>query len=381
MNSGKIGALYTINGIDTGLHAQRHPHHLSRRIPGGTEYIHSGPAHQHRGHWLDTMPGRMNGDEMGKLNLKKAIHNIHAPHLHLDKKLHLDKIKVPHIKIKAPHIKLPKHLGAKIAFTAARNAYLALLKVNALDFAVQLHNKVVTKPNAWKALHDLWENKLGGNANKLSTAINQGVSHYNSMHKGHHVSGMGMYKGPFSNGYMVGVAPVAAAAGLLAAAAPVIAAVTNILKSFGIDVSAHKDAADKATEHLKNAHNEGTPNDDGSVTHDDGTVTKVETDAQGNPTAMTITPPSDAGDGGGGGSSSSAAADDDGEDDDKGSKVPAKKDDSVTSALSTWFQDKWEFVKDHKWYFIGGAAVLIGVPILISVVRGGTTKTKTRRRR
>lgn len=78
-----------------------------------------------------------------------------------------------------------KHLALRVAGAPARNAFLALLDINAFDMAKHLNEALGTNHRG-EMLHT-WAN-LGGKENKLVNAIHNG---YNMYKKHHHVSGMG----------------------------------------------------------------------------------------------------------------------------------------------------------------------------------------------
>ena len=113
------------------------------------------------------------------------------------------------------------------ALAPARKAFLELLKLNFLDMAVKIHNHIKNNKKEEDRLYSIWH-KLGGKTNYIKDGVKAGLNHYNNNHKGHIVSGFG-YMG---SGY-VGT-PLAA---ILAAAAPIIAALAPLLRSAGVDMA------------------------------------------------------------------------------------------------------------------------------------------------
>ena len=108
-----------------------------------------------------------------------------------------------------------------VALAPARNAYLALVRLNFKKFAVKLAKATSTKEGREK-VHAKWC-KLGGNGVKLQNAINKAYNKYKRKHKLGEI------------GYMdtdgtIGVVSVSA---LLATALPIITALTPLLKQFG----------------------------------------------------------------------------------------------------------------------------------------------------
>lgn len=78
-----------------------------------------------------------------------------------------------------------KHLALKVAGAPARNAFLALLDVNAFDMAKHLNDTLATNQRG-ELLH-VWKN-IGGKENKLISAIHNGYAMYK---RHHHISGIG----------------------------------------------------------------------------------------------------------------------------------------------------------------------------------------------
>ena len=114
----------------------------------------------------------------------------------------------------------------KVGAAPARNSFLALLDINMFDMAVRLHYVLAT-PKAGELLQK-WKD-LGGDPNKLKSAINNGVKHHNYYGKGK-VTGL-HYNGAaiFENSQFIGVEPVTTAS-LMALASGIIAALSKFLK-------------------------------------------------------------------------------------------------------------------------------------------------------
>jgi len=121
------------------------------------------------------------------------------------------KIKFPKIKIKDISIKNIKNLGLKIALLPSRNAFLALISVNAFGLAKKLALGIQKD----RAKIDRFWRDLGGSFPALLRAVNNRqsikVSGYN----------------------YIGLDPATGTTAV--AASPIIAAITKILKDMGID--------------------------------------------------------------------------------------------------------------------------------------------------
>jgi hypothetical protein len=373
-NGSRIGSLYDISGV--GEYALYNGDHALN----GLEPTAILNGHKRR-HWLDELspvrqlqqvekfarkhhlpmpPGRMpmppgmNGTEMGKAKKKKGLH----------------------LKIKAPHIKIqPGKLLAKVAGAPSRNAFLLLLKLDAFHFGINMWKKAAHDKNSagWKKLSALWS-KLGGNTTNLYNAIKQGVGTYNKLHSAKKkVSGM---YGDMEGDDM-GIVQVAGAA-VIAAAAPIIAALAGLMKSLGIhkEVDDAKAGADDAVKKLGKKHNkagdDGTANEDGSVTHDDGITTDVQNNADGTQSLMIKGNP--AGDQGEGGPEPDATPDNTGLPD-KGSEQTG--DQSTPGSFSSFLATVEDWISSHKSYVIGGTVILAAVIIIPKIVN----RKPTRRRR
>ena len=313
-------------------------------------------------HWLDELPPPSHMrvayvDEMGKLSLR---------HLHI-------KDKLKHIKIR------PGKLFKKVFGAVPRNAFLGLVKKNAFHMAQKFHEARKQKGAMWKKITDKWE-KLGGNGNKLETAISQGINNYNRHHStkitGYEEGGLGeMYEPLFmhqENGH-VGVAVVDDIAGLLAAAAPILALFKGILHSLGVNTKKVDDDVATADDKLASDHNDGeaSADDDGVADHGSGTKTKAtvkdgkqtleihKTSADDDPDIADTDDGSSAS-----GSKPSrkktakASATDDGGTDDS-------DDGGGTSKVSQVFHQIEDFVKDHwKGLAIGTMGFIVVVKVL-----------------
>lgn len=453
-NGSRIGSLYDISGISNDdrisghkaphwldqLHNLQHGHHqepmhvqTAQRRPGmmrhagqhtrplerpfasssgsssTTSFVPAAVApmsgyHGHHVHWLDQpkphehYDADINENLIGKAKKKKkGIHlKIKAPHL----KIKAPKIKIPHIKIQ------PGKLLLKVSLAPARGSFLLLTEINMFDLAVKMWDKAAKDQNsaAWKKLTAEWT-KLGGKSAALLKSIKKGVNTHNKLHKKNKVSGeiFDFYTAEMQPSYRIGI--VAAAPAAIAAAAPIIAALTNLLKSFGINTKKAADDGDAATKKVAGKHNKHKDNTDdtGDTTHDDGTVTAAGTDENGDQ-AIHIkdvagaadadsgagpdepTPGPTAG-GGGGGNNMATGSDDSSGDDtpaaaskalvttsggDDDDNTPAPGESGFTAML-----DKVKvFVGDHKVYFIGGAIVMAALIVFKIVHKPG----KKRRR-
>ena len=209
---------------------------------------------------------------------------------------YIGKAKKHHKKHHGLHIKI--HPGEAFkkynpARVTERNAFLLLLKLNAFHYASDIFAKTAHNP-ANKAKLDAWWRRVGGNVNKLNTAIHQGVNVWNKHHQAHKLSGFNADTTLAGVNAYIGIAPLAIPAAV-AAAAPLILAIKSLLKSFGIDAPG-KEAIDKADEDTVSDHNGATKekgdgnkdvNEDGSVDHGEGVTTKVVTDRNGHKVLMT----------------------------------------------------------------------------------------------
>lgn len=386
-----IGSLYEISGLKNtslvaGMEFPFFPHHRQHKTmqahhmnmhhhPGSNPRMFSPAMHRHLaqhqqprqmapammppvmptmgGAWLDEYYGHDN--YIGKAKKKH-------------KGLHL-KVKLPHIKIQ------PGQLLKKVGMAPSRNAYLLLMKLNTFSMATNMYKKAGHDQAAWNKIADHWK-KLGGNPNKLHTAMTQGVKTYNDLHSKHKISGYDMYDEGMTAGYIegegIGVVQVAGAAAI-AAAAPIIAALSGLLKSLGI-ASPDKSATDKAHHKAVKDHNDATEdptdgnaniNADGSVDHGDGVTTKVTTDSDGKQ-VMTTDVKDPIGNSGG---DTDSGSDDSGSD-----NTPAAKDgggddvDTDTGEKKKGFAGMMAsvgtFVTDHKTAFIIGGVTLVAIIII-----------------
>ena len=245
-----------------------------------------------------------------------------------------------------------------------------------------------------KALHDaafkskidhFWKN-LGGNTNKLHTALTQGMHVWNAHHPAHKISGM-------PNDETLGVAGVddAGYVAAIAAATPIIIKITDLLKKAGIPVPGKGDL-DKANQKMITQHNEGDPDEDGTVTHPDGTQTTVTTDDAGNK-VLTMNHKGDQG-----------GDDDDDEETNTKTKTktttkeeeeePDGDEEEVTTKTKTkeivkqdnehgiakyWDEFKG-FVVEHKTWFIVGGIALVSLFVVPKIYHAVATPHKKGRR-
>lgn len=415
-----VGKLYSISGVER-----------AELGNGASEYRQvSGLS------YYDHLYGKMSGDEIGKNGeFWKKIKKIQ-----------------------------PGMLFKKMAASAPRNAFLGLLKLNAFKLALHL-NHVMKHPEGARKLNSFWE-KIGGNPNKLHTAVGQGVKFYNKLHhikpkkSAHYKNDTGIYINKSSgshrghkgqlvklNGFSdtatvcgngdlsslqmvsgidgrmlvsgisynqiisgfedyvgwvnephlydiedwkiagydnedmrmsnsIGFAPAAIPA-MLAAAAPIIAAIKPILKQFGIgkeeeeedgkkktviapEVEDAEKATKKADQDLAETHNEksdsGKEDADGFVEHDkkSGLKTRARINSKGEQ-AVEVKVNED-------------------ENEEKSepltqSKLPAKTDSIDSEAKPTGLAaiNIKDFIIDHKWWVIGGTAAVILIPVAIKM--------------
>src|SRR6201999_3234928 len=197
---------------------------------------------------------------------------IKAPHI---------KIKAPHIKVKLPHIKIqPGKLLKKIGMAPSRNAFLLYLKANLFHTGSKLYDKIVHDQAAKNKVFGLWSS-IGGNTNKLMTALTQASKVWNKHHKNRQITAPSAVHGYVEDHMGVAGADDAGFAAIIAAASPVIKAFTSLLKSFKIPHAGDKDI-DKAHDDTMDAHNDATDDkddgnanikDDGGVDHGNGIST------------------------------------------------------------------------------------------------------------
>jgi hypothetical protein len=113
----------------------------------------------------------------------------------------------------------------KIAAAGPRNAALALIKLNFRSIATNLDKKIQTEP---KKVQQFWES-IGGNWNKLHTAVDQGKHH----------------KRLGEVDAAIGIEPATTSALIAAGSAVLIAMVSKLGLSGGKDIQDAKDSADK----------------------------------------------------------------------------------------------------------------------------------------
>jgi hypothetical protein len=384
MESKKIGSLYEISGLPvpgsqilTGMHDMA----VGRCHSRGGDWLYA--YHRHpmapspNGRIIQLQPGAPMGKGKKKFKLK------------------IPKIKVPKIKVGQF---LKKAVGAP-----SRNAFLLLVKLNVFHLATRMWQKAARdkNSNAWHTLANKWHS-LGGKPDKLYKEIVRGVKTFNKLHKSKKavalngleelmngyeapqlISGVDDddTKVPVSVDYIgapyhdemsigaifdlvgdnhanrvqtIGVVQAAGAAAIIAAAAPILAAMKNILKSFGIDTKKADDTADAATHKMAKKHNDAVDageGDESGVTHEDGTKTTVTDNADG--TQSFATKPA--------GMSDKHQADADGDGGDDASSPPAKKDKGGASDGTGILDTVKDYISEHKMPLIAtgaGAAML-----------------------
>lgn len=328
------------------------------------------------------------------------------------------KAKKPHKKHKF-HLKLqPGKFFKKIALAPNRNAFLLYLKLNLFHTGSKFYDKVQHNKQAHDKLYGLWK-KIGGNTNKLTTALFQAHKVWNKHHAAHKING---YAGDMMNGDAhlmdghddnIGVVQLAVPA-VIAAAAPIIKMFSGLLKSFGIGHPGDKDVAD-ADQQAAADHNNATDEDgdgnkdiqaDGSVHHGHGVTSKVSVDPATGKQTISYDVPDDAGDddggdGGGGGVTKSKTktktttkedvdTDGDGDADEEvttKTKSVSKYGDGgskdgynpPTGIAAFWEKGKNFFV-EHKTPIMVTGAVVLGIIIIPKVYRA-VTGAKPRRRK
>lgn len=108
----------------------------------------------------------------------------------------------------------------KVAVSPARNAFLALLDINAFNMARRLHDTMQVPAQAAE-LRNEWT-KMGGDYGKLQSAVNNGYKHYQK-------HGNAAVKGCYIGRAFVGFEPTTTAS-MMALAAAIIAALSRFLK-------------------------------------------------------------------------------------------------------------------------------------------------------
>jgi len=183
------------------------------------------------------------------------------------------------------HIKIqPGKLFKKVALAPNRNGFLLYLKLNLFHTGSKVYARAAKDPAFKKKLFDMWK-KIGGNPNKLQTALTQAMHVWNKHHKAHAITARMNGDAHLMDDTM-GVAPLVAAPAVLAAAAPIIKIFMDLFKKHGISTAGEgdlKDAEEKAIDDHNAATDEkGDGNKDvkadGSVDHGNGVTTKVDVD-------------------------------------------------------------------------------------------------------
>lgn len=294
-------------------------------------------------------------------------------------------------------IKKAGQVTMKVSGAASRNSYLLLLKMNAFHLASNIMKKVkdpgqsageakvLPKSAAWQKLAKTWEH-LGGNPKVLWHDIVQGTRVWNKHHKNNAIHGItnmdyigyidyvGAIEMEAPEDNAIGN-PIALAA-VLAAAAPIIAGMRSVLKSFGIGTDHMKKGATDAEADLVDNHNEGVTDGDssGQVDQGAGIKTSVENHPDGSQT-VNVEATKDLGGGGpssqpsttNSGGGPAPEADDSAADSSGGDNLPAKSDGGGGGGITNFMATAGAFVKAHKTPIMitGG---LIGVVLLYKLV-------------
>ena len=184
------------------------------------------PHHMHQGHHMN--PVQIGKHGHGKEKLKKALKKI-----------------------------APGKFLLKVGMATSRNAFLGLLKVNAFQMAARMFEHGQTPAGKGKLQH-LWKS-VGGKWSALAHNINVGYKHYLFQHKRKISPSMHMLGAAISG-------PEIPA--LLAAAAPILKAFSDLLKQLGAGPAAQH--IDDAKHQLAHAHNKGETDDTEAATDENG---------------------------------------------------------------------------------------------------------------
>lgn len=419
-NGNSISGLYDISGLQLSGSGMA-PNRLVAGYPSANLVAGARGAH-----WLDRPGAGDIMEDIGRTKKKKPAHHKKAPHT---KKHH----KGLHIKVK------PGKLLAKYGLATSRNAFLTLEKLNVFHLATKAWPHVKDKNSpAWKKMAATWQ-KHGGKPDVLWHNIRLGVNTYNKLHPKHKVSGyddlyvmngtddmlsgcgdlgypddIGYYSDDMTigdilafvhdnhnhhtnrrrrqrSGHAMGVAQVAVAAGVIAAATPLLKAFAGIFKSFGINTDKAEETADQDTEDLAAKHNDsgdGT-GPDGTTTHDDGTETKVVDKADGTQELQVKNIPGLKDEGGGDDTITKTKTKtktekdtetEDGDEEDqtttKTKTITKHKGGGGGMDFAGMMANVTAFVSDHKYWFIGGGLAIAAVIILPKIF---SNKPKRRR--
>ena len=332
----KVGSLYKVGNLPKNWHLIKEHRYGSGSSHGGGHGHHAKmvfvPAPRHS--WLDSYYG----GGVGKV--KKHHHGLH---------------------LKINPGQLFKKYNPVLA--SSRNAFLAYLKLNLFHTGSHMYSLAQSNKQFRDKLFNTWR-KVGGNGNKLQTALSQARNVWNKHHKNFKLTGdVFLHDGDAS----VGFAPLAIPA-VIAAAAPMIAVFKNIMKEFGIPHADGKNIAD-AEEKTISDHNDATStkgdgnkdiNPDGSVDHGNGITTKVQHGEDGTP-ALKIHANDDGGDGGGGN-------DGGGVNKAESKEVETPPSSTADNSFGMMTGKIIDYVKSHKWYFIGGGLVVVGLIVIPKVL-------------
>ena len=171
--------------------------------------------------------------------------------------------------IKLPHIKInPGRLLLAPALIPARNAFLALLKINAFNMAHKMFEHGQT-PQGKADLQKIWK-KAQGKWKNLAHNINQGNRVYLAHHHKKMLATEHTLSGTEAN--YVGVITLAAIAAMVATATPIIVMFKSLFHSLRVDTKKVDQASEMGVSVLAKEHNVSA---DG--THTDETETEVTT--------------------------------------------------------------------------------------------------------
>ena len=329
---------------------------------------------------------QMKTNKLGSLYAVGSIENM-TPVVYepgsLGRPKHRLKLKLPHIKIQ------PGQLFKKVLLAPSRNAFLLYLKIDLFHTGHNLYKKIMTNPAAKAKVFGLWK-KAGGNPNKLMTALTQANKVFNKHHAAHKFIAPGSFAqhvtdrlstGNAMHGYSMGVAGVddSGYAGVIAAASPLIAMFSNLLKSLGISHASKEDvnaAHEVAISKHNKAGDDSGADDSGAVDQGNGITTKVTKDKNGKQTieyGASDTSGEDADDTDGDGSKAIAKS--------KNSEIstvdndapPGSNEDNPANIAVSSAKD---FVVAHKTAFIIGGVGLAAIIVLPLVFRSHKKKRR-----
>ena len=187
--------------------------------------------------WIDDTYG---GDQIGlSINLKALANQIKHPGQWVKTVANQVTHPLPYIKSTIEDV---VKYAKKFIFAANRNAFLALMNINAFRIPTQVWERGGGNRNSaiWKKIESFWK-IAGGNPDALYTHMSVGVAHWNKRHS-KKIAGIYSFE-DIPDMYDQGMPmqtigePITAASitALLVAAAPVVAAIVAILKQFGVN--------------------------------------------------------------------------------------------------------------------------------------------------